>query len=269
MFNLQAYLSGGVVLVILAVLAWLVSVYKKDVSIVDNLWPVKFILLTVIYLFTIDEIGPRAQVVASLVFIWAIRLAVHITWRNWGEGEDRRYQAIRHNNEPNFTVKSLYIIFLFQAVLAWIISLPILAALTTSHPVGALDYFGTAIVVFGIVFESTADYQLQHFKSNPDNHGQVMDRGLWRFTRHPNYFGECSVWWGLFLLAISGGAWWSILSPLLMTFLLLKFSGVALLEKDISQRRPAYQDYIRRTNAFIPWRPRNISATETEKQVMR
>ena len=267
MFDLQAYLSGGVALAIFAVLAWLVSVYKKDVSIVDNLWPLKFFLLTVIYLFTIEEIGPRAQVIASLVFIWAIRLAVHITWRNWGEGEDRRYQAIRRNNEPNFTVKSLYIIFVFQALLALIISLPILAGLTAYQPLGVVDYIGIAVAVFGIVFEGTADFQLQRFKSNPGNRGQVMDRGLWRFTRHPNYFGECCVWWGLFLLAISSGGWWSILSPLLMTFLLLKFSGVALLEKDISDRRPAYRDYIRRTNAFIPWCPRNNPVNESEKQV--
>lgn len=269
MFDLQAYLSGGIALAMFALLAWIASIYKKDVSIVDNLWPLKFLLLTVLYLFTIDEIGPRAQIVAALVFIWGIRLAVHITWRNWGEGEDRRYQVIRKNNEPNFTFKSLYIVFVFQAILAWVISLPILAAVTANQPLGVLDYIGIAIVVFGIVFESTADYQLQQFKSVPDNHGRVMDRGLWRFTRHPNYFGECCVWWGLFLLAISGGGWWSILSPLLITFLLLKFSGVALLEKDISDRRPAYRDYIRRTNAFIPGRPRNITETESEKQVMQ
>jgi steroid 5-alpha reductase family enzyme len=114
-------------------------------------------------------------------------------------------------------------------------------------------------VLFGILFESIADAQLAAFKARPDSQGQVMDTGLWRYTRHPNYFGECCVWWGFYLFAVSAGGWWSIVSPLLMTILLLRVSGVTLLEKDIGERRPAYRDYVQRTNAFIPGLPKHAS----------
>jgi steroid 5-alpha reductase family enzyme len=190
------------------------------------------------------------------VAIWAIRLAGYITWRNWGEGEDHRYQAIRARNQPNFEWKSLYLVFVLQAVLAWIVSLSLLAAIASERPWGWLDTLGVAVAVFGIVFEAVGDAQLAAFKARPENRGQVMNLGLWHYTRHPNYFGEFCVWWGFYLMALSAGGWWAILSPLLMSVLLMKVSGVTLLEKDIGERRPAYRDYIARTNAFFPGMPR-------------
>jgi steroid 5-alpha reductase family enzyme len=147
-------------------------------------------------------------------------------------------------------------VFGLQAALAWVISLPLLAATGSTAPLGWLDAAGVALWLVGMIFEAGGDWQLARFKRDPANRGKVLDTGLWRYTRHPNYFGDFCVWWGFFLIALSAGGWWSIVGPLAMSFLLLKVSGVALLEKDIGERRPAYRDYIRRTNAFFPGPPR-------------
>jgi steroid 5-alpha reductase family enzyme len=143
------------------------------------------------------------------------------------------------------------------------VAAPFLAGAMGERPLGWGDAVGAALAGFGLVFESVGDGQLARFKADPAHRGQVMDRGLWRFSRHPNYFGEACVWWGLGLMALSGAGWagaWSIVSPLLMTVLLLKVSGIGLLEKDIAERRPAYRDYIVRTNAFVPGPPRRTTS---------
>ncbi len=251
-FDVQIYFSGLVVALALPSLVWLVSLLKRDVSIVDSLWSLVFLALCATYFLMYEFATQRGTIVLALVALWAIRLSAHITWRNWGEPEDARYQAMRRKHSPNFALKSLGIVFLLQGALAWIISLPLLAATTGSIPLNPTDMLAIALVVFGILFEGIADAQLAAFKAAPGNRGKVMDAGLWRYTRHPNYFGECCVWWGFYLFAVAAGGWWSVLSPVLMTFLLLRVSGVALLEKDITERRPAYRDYIARTNAFIP-----------------
>ena len=192
----------------------------------------------------------------ALVTLWGLRLAIYLAWRNSGHEEDRRYQAIRRRNEPNFALKSLWLIFGFQAALAWVISLPLAGAVAGSVSLGLLDALGVILFAVGLLFEAVGDLQLARFKSDPANAGRVMDRGLWRWTRHPNYFGDFCVWWGFYLLALGAGAWWSIAGPLIMSFLLLRFSGVRLLERDIGERRPAYAEYVRRTNAFFPGPPR-------------
>jgi steroid 5-alpha reductase family enzyme len=207
--------------------------------------------------------------VLVLVAVWAVRLSVYLTWRNWGEPEDRRYRRIRRHYEPGFTLASLYVIFGLQGLLAWIVSLPLLAAIAAPRSLGALDYAGVALWAVGIVFETVGDWQLARFKSDAANRGRVMDRGLWRYTRHPNYFGDTCVWWGFYLIALAGGGWWSFAGPLLMTFLLVRVSGVALLERDISERRPAYRDYILRTNAFMPGRPRTAGFAASEARGAR
>jgi steroid 5-alpha reductase family enzyme len=137
-----------------------------------------------------------------------------------------------------------------------VISLPLLAAVNSTTPLGWLDAIGAAVWLLGMVFEAGGDWQLARFKADPANRGKVLDSGLWRYTRHPNYFGDFCVWWGLFLIALAGGGWWSVIGPLVMSGLLLKVSGVVLLEKDIGERRPAYRDYVRRTSAFFPAPPR-------------
>ena len=264
---LRVAFSGLALIAALAVLTWLASVVRRDVSLVDRTWSVFIAGAAIVYALLLPAPGERGLWMLLLVVAWAARLALFITRRNWGHGEDRRYQQIRARNQPNFAFKSLYLVFALQAMLAWIVSAPFFAAMTGSvsndltmaKPIGWLDAAGIAVAAFGIVFETIADAQMAIFKKDPANKGQVMDRGVWRTTRHPNYFGETCVWWGFWLMALGGAGWggaWSVVSPLLMTVLLLKVSGVSLLEKDIGERRPAYRDYISRTNAFVPGWPR-------------
>jgi len=256
MLDVSAYFLALGALLALALLAWTVSVIRRDVSIVDSLWSLMFLVALLVYMATSEFSGPRSLLVLIMVAAWSLRLAAHITVRNHGQPEDRRYQAIRQNNQPHFWLKSLYIVFLLQGYLAWVICLPALAAVSGQTPLGPLDFAGVALWLTGMFFEVAGDYQLFKFQRSGKSAGAVLDTGVWRYTRHPNYFGEATLWWGIYLLALSAGAWWSIFAPLLMTFLLLRVSGVALLEKDISERRPAYRDYARRTNAFIPGWPR-------------
>jgi steroid 5-alpha reductase family enzyme len=256
MFDLTAYLWGFAAILAAGLGTWLVSLIERDVSIVDSLWSIMFLIAAVAYAIAVPETGPRTALVLVLTTLWAVRLSAYITWRNWGEAEDRRYQAIRRNNEPRFGLKSLYIVFGLQGTLAWVVSLPLLAAVASPAGLNTLDYLGVGLWLTGIIFEAGGDFQLARFKAKAENRGQVMDRGLWRYTRHPNYFGNFCIWWGFYFIAFAAGGWWAIVSPLLMTFLLLRVSGVALLEKDISERRPAYRDYSARTNAFFPGPPR-------------
>ncbi len=252
MFDLSLYIHGLMLVIGAAVLTWLLSLYLRNVAIVDTLWSVLFALLAWTYALEQTQLGLRAEWILLLVTLWALRLSIHITQRNWGHPEDRRYQAIRARNQPHFALKSLYLVFVLQALLAWIISLPLLGAIASREPLTVLDYVGSALWLVGFVFEAGGDWQLARFKATPGNEGKVMDRGFWGLTRHPNYFGDFCVWWGLYLTALSAGAWWSLPGPLLMSVLLLRVSGVALLEKDIGERRPQYAEYTRRTNAFFP-----------------
>ncbi len=255
----RAALAGMAVTGALAFGTWLASLKQRDVSLVDRMWAPMIAAPGIAYAWVLEPSwNLRTLGMSALLAFWAIRLAIYISWRNWGHGEDRRYQVIRARNEPNFPLKSLYLIFLLQTVLAWLISTPVLAVFTYDRGFGWVDGVGLAIVLFGVVFETVADQQLAVFKGKTENKGKVMDSGLWRYTRHPNYFGEFCVWWGLFVMALPPG-WWSLISPLLMSGLLLKVSGVALLEKDIGERRPAYRDYIRQTSAFFPWPPKTRS----------
>jgi steroid 5-alpha reductase family enzyme len=249
-------LAGLAVLGAMAFVGWLASLVLRDVGIVDSVWPLFFLAAALVYALLTPGSAPRDALVLGLVAAWALRLCAYLTWRNWREPEDRRYQAIRARNEPGFAWKSVYLVFGLQALLAWIVSLPLYAALAGRAPLGALDATGTALFVFGLAFETLADWQLARFCRKHINRGRVLDTGLWRYSRHPNYFGECCVWWGAFLIGAASGGWWTLGAPLVMTVLLLKISGVALLEKDIGARRPAYVDYIARTNAFLPGPPR-------------
>jgi len=238
-----------------ALLVWAVSVPLRDVSIVDSAWSLLVLAPVLVAAVLVPETGPRTPWIPLLASLWALRLAVYITWRHRGHGEDPRYAKIRARNEPHFAVKSLYLVFGLQALLAWVVALPVVAAVESDAPWNVLDAIGIALFALGLVIETAADAQLARFKAAPANRGQVMAQGLWRYSRHPNYFGEFCVWWGLWLVALAAGAWWTIASPLLMSVLLLKVSGVTLLERDIADRRPAYDAYAARTNAFFPWRP--------------
>jgi len=255
-FHFGAWLSALPVLLVAATFTWLLSIPMHNVSIVDSLWSLMLFAAGVIYGLDADPRAPRLSFVLWMLVFWAFRLSFYITKRNVGKGEDHRYQAIRARNEPGFTWKSLYLVFWLQALLTWIISLPLLGAFASNRPIGPLDWLGILVWLVGFVFEVGGDWQLARFKKDPANAGQVMNRGLWRYTRHPNYFGEFCIWWGFWLIALSAGAWWSIVGPLLISFLLLRVSGVTLLEKDIGNRRPQYADYVLKTNAFFPGPPR-------------
>ncbi|HTR11089.1 MAG TPA: DUF1295 domain-containing protein [Paraburkholderia sp.] len=239
---------------LLALVAWATSVPRRDVSIVDSVWGFLVLVPALVTVALLPQAGPRATVVLALAAIWAVRLSGHIAWRHRGKPEDRRYLAVRRRNEPHFAWKSLYLVFGLQALLGWVVATPLMAAAASPAPWNALDVVGLALFAFGLAFEAAADVQLARFRADARNREQVMDRGLWRYSRHPNYFGECCVWWGLWLVAAAAGAWWTVLSPLLVTVLLLKVSGVPLLEQDQGGRRPGYAEYVRRTPAFVPWR---------------
>ena len=255
---------GGLALVaVLALLTWIASLVQRDVSLVDRTWSLMIAGPTIVYALQTSWSSARAIATLALVVAWGARLAAYITWRIWGHGEDRRYQQIRARNQPNFAFKSLYLVFALQMALAWIVSAAPLAALTADRAFGVLDVAGIVVALAGFLFEAIGDAQMAAFKADPAHKAKVMDRGLWRYTRHPNYFGESCFWWGIWLIAIAAGgagAIWTVLSPLLMTVLLLKVSGVALLEKDIGERRPAYRDYVARTNAFVPGSPKDTCA---------
>jgi steroid 5-alpha reductase family enzyme len=255
--NLLLFALGAMFLMAFA--TWGLSLVLRDVSIVDSVWALFFLAAALIYFTDAPADGARPAIVLGLVAVWALRLSGYLTWRNWGEPEDRRYAAMRANHGDAFAIKSLVIIFLLQALLAWIIAMPLYPALVGDWPMGPLDYAGIALVLIGIGFETFADLQLARFKARPGNEGRVLDSGLWRYSRHPNYFGDFCVWWGLYLIAASAGGWWTLFSPLLMSVLLLKVSGVTLLEKDIGERRPSYRDYVARTSAFFPRPPRGRS----------
>lgn len=265
---LTCALMGLAVSAALAFAAWLLSLKLHDVSVVDPFWPFLIAGAGLAYAACLPSPGARGTLAMGLALAWALRLGTHLAWRKRGHGEDRRYQAIRKRNEPGFAFKSLYLVFGLQAVLAWCVSAPLGASLASSKPLGWLDLAAAALALFGLLFEAVADAQLSRFRADTSRRGQVMDQGLWRYSRHPNYFGEACFWWGLGLLALAGGGWsaaWSLVSPVLMTVLLLKVSGVVLLEADMVERHGAhgahgahggYRDYIERTPAFVPWLPR-------------
>jgi steroid 5-alpha reductase family enzyme len=235
-----------------ALLAWAVCTARRNAGLVDIFWSLFLLVAALSFLRETAEPSARALLVLSLVGIWALRLAAHLAVRNWNAPEDHRYQAIRARNQPGFAWKSLYLVFALQAVLAFIVALPLHGAMASSEPLNALDLVGALLVIAGLLVETIADTQLAAFRDDPDSRGQVLDSGLWRYSRHPNYFGEFCVWWGFYLLALAAGAWWALPSPLLMSVLLMRVSGVTLLEKDIGQRRPGYAQYVARTNAFFP-----------------
>lgn len=238
---------------------WLVSLLRRDVSIVDVWWGPGFALLAGIAFVLADAPGPRGALLVALTSLWGLRLGGHLLWRNHGREEDPRYARMRRHHGARFAWVSLATVFGLQAVLQWFVSLPVQIAQLApgTAPLGVLDAIGLALFATGLFFESVGDLQLARFRADPANQGRVMDRGLWRYTRHPNYFGDCLVWWGLFAIALSTPlGWLTIAAPLAMTFLLLRVSGVALLERSLVRTRPAYRDYIESTSAFFPRPPR-------------
>ena len=230
---------------------WLVSLKKNNVTHVDIMWSLFFVLNT-LYFFTAFTPSLRTALILFLVLLWGLRLSVYLAIRNWGKPEDARYLKIRQNNEPNFRFKSIYIIFGFQSILAWIVGSILFIATKNDHPITWLDYLGILVTLFGIIYESIADYQLMQFKNDIKNRGKLLQSGLWKLSRHPNYFGEILVWWGFFITTLVTGIHFNLIAPLLMTFLILRFSGVTLLEANLNKKFNDYDDYQKKVNTIIP-----------------
>ncbi|WP_440958673.1 DUF1295 domain-containing protein [Oceanicaulis sp. LC35] len=248
------------------IVLWLISIPLKDVSFIDSFWALGFVLVAgVTFLMTPGGDPERRLLLLAITTIWGLRLGGYIFLRWRKEGPDKRYVALLGKAKGNVHLFSLTQVFLMQGVLLWVVSLPVQLGQMPATPVGvgALAWIGAGLAVIGVFFESVGDFQMAQFKNDPANAGKVMDRGLWRYTRHPNYFGDACVWWGLFLIAAeTGPGRLSFVGPLLLTFLLVKWSGAALLERRLKRSRPEYEDYIRRTSSFIPMPPRRGKPAE-------
>lgn len=254
--SLLVALSGLAVVLSAMTALWLGSLLRGDASIVDPFWGPGFALVTATYLLVDGRFVDRGLLALVLVTVWAGRLGYHLLKRNRREGEDPRYRAMREAGGPGWALRSLVTVFWLQAGLLWIISAPLFGSVVSTAPLGAWDVVGTVVFLVGLAIESLADLQLARFKADPANRGRVLDRGLWRYSRHPNYFGEFVLWWGLYLVAVGGGAYWSIVGALVISFLLLKVSGVTMLEERLEETKPGYAEYVRRTSTFVPWPPR-------------
>lgn len=271
----------AVVIAAAMLVTWFIAGMIFNVGIVDITWGLGFVLLAWTALIVVavnpledsesGEITEIARVswvswlLVALVTIWGLRLAIHLGRRNIGKPEDHRYAAMRKKRGSMFWIHSLWIVFGLQGLLMWIVSLPVQAGVESSTDGWDFRYWlllisGIVLWVVGFFFEAVGDRQLRRFKSDPENKGKVLNRGLWRFTRHPNYFGDFLIWWGLFLIAWSAGHWWTFVGPLVMSILLIRVSGVRMLEKTIGKRRPEYELYRQTTNAFFPWRPKRLAS---------
>jgi steroid 5-alpha reductase family enzyme len=242
-------------------LAWLVSVLRRDTSIIDAFWGPGLVVSAWVSLICASAVHPLGVLITGLVSLWGARLGWHLLRRNLAQGEDRRYREMREKARGHWVARSYLTVFMLQGALLWLVSAPLQTAIALGAGITpwreGLSLLGVALFVLGMVFEAVADAQLDRFKRDPANKGKVMDRGLWRYSRHPNYFGEACIWWGLFLTALPAPLTaWTLFSPALVTLLLLKVSGLPLAEKGMESRRPGYADYARRTSAFIPLPPR-------------
>lgn len=252
--------SAAALLLLFFLAGWLLALARRDVSTVDVQWGLAFVALAGLGAGLGGGSLPRRLLLLTLVALWGGRLAWHIHRRNRGRGEDYRYAAMRERHGERFGWVSLFTVFLLQGALALFIGLPLLYAAASRQPaaLGVWDLAGVAVWGIGFAFEAVGDAQLARFRADPAQRGRVMDRGLWRYTRHPNYFGDATLWWGFFVIACATpGGWRTLASPLLMTFLLLRVSGVALLEKGLAASKPGYALYVARTSAFFPWFPRD------------
>jgi steroid 5-alpha reductase family enzyme len=256
---LNLYLLAGLVVLCLMTLLWLTSLSLRNSSIVDIFWGTGFVVVVwVSFLLGTQGYLPRKILLAALVTIWGLRLSLHIFRRNAGKPEDFRYAKWRDESGARWWWVSLFKVFLLQGVLLWVVSAPLVAAEVSPTPasLGAVEGMAVLVWAIGFFFEAVGDWQLARFKADPANRGRLLDGGVWRYTRHPNYFGDAAQWWGFYLVAAAGGGAWTAFSPILLTFLLVRVSGVGLLERTLKDSKAGYREYMERTPAFVPWFPR-------------
>lgn len=253
------FLQAFLIIFVFVTLLWIWSVFIKNVSIIDIFWGFGFVLVNAFYVFNSGELNTRKILLLVLVSIWGLRLAFYLAWRNIGKGEDFRYQEFRKNYGPKrYWWFSFFQTFLLQGILIMIVSLPLLGVQSsmTKGDLTLLDYAGIAVWLIGFAFEAGGDFQLARFKSNTANKGKVLNTGFWKYTRHPNYFGDSAVWWAYAIFSIAAGSYWQIVGAVIMTLLIIKISGVALLEKTLNTTKPEYEEYVQKTNSFLPWFPK-------------
>lgn len=256
---LTLFLHASLLILILFTILWLWSVLLKNVSIVDLFWGAGFVVVNTFYVWMSGEVTIRKILILVLVAVWGGRLSLYLTLRNKGKGEDFRYQEFRRKyGTERYWWISFFQTFLLQGVLIMLISLPLLGVSmgNQSDSLNVTDYFGILVWLMGFTFEAGGDYQLSRFKDNPENKGKVLCSGFWKYTRHPNYFGDASVWWAYGIFSIAAGSYWQVIGSVLMTFLIIKVSGVALLEKTLNNTKPQYYDYVKKTSSFFPWFPK-------------
>lgn len=260
--SLAAIIFGNLLALYAAsILVWLLSLRLKDASIIDICWGLFCAAPAVLTYLRIDGASPRDAIITGCALLWGVRLAGYLAKRNIGHGEDVRYVAMRKSREAkgDFALWSLVWVYLLQATIAWLVSLPVQAGqFGPDKPLGPFVFAGVAVFAIGLAFEAIGDAQLAAFKKDPANKGKLMDRGLWGWTRHPNYFGDACVWFGLALMALDGPfGWIGIASPFIMAHFLVNISGKALLERNMSRKYgEAYDDYKRRTSGFFPRPPK-------------
>jgi steroid 5-alpha reductase family enzyme len=256
---LTLFLQAALIILVLVTFLWVWSIFIKNVSIVDIFWGFGFVVVNAFYVFNSGELSPRKILILTLVSIWGLRLAIYLALRNIGKGEDYRYQEFRRSfGFKNYWWISYFQTFLLQGLLIMIVSLPLLG-ISSSQSDGTLkllDYVAILMWLIGFAFEACGDYQLARFKKNETNKGKVLNTGFWKYTRHPNYFGDSLVWWAYGVLSISAGNYWHIVGAIVMTLLIIKISGVSLLEKTLKETKPQYKEYIEKTSSFFPWFPK-------------
>lgn len=256
----NAMLIAAITIAVVMVTTWIISLIIKNASIVDIVWGAGFAVTSWVLAATVKGDSGRQTLLAVMVGLWGMRLALYLAKRNLGHGEDWRYKAMRKKKGKNFGIISLVTVFGLQGALMWTVSLPVIIGNADDSPgVGPIAVMGILLWIVGLTFEAVGDYQLAKFKKDPANATKVMDKGLWSLTRHPNYFGDALLWWGIGIVgAETGTGIFGFIGPVVMTFFLLKISGVPMLERSLSRRREGYADYVARTSGFIPRPPKKI-----------
>jgi steroid 5-alpha reductase family enzyme len=256
---LTLFLQATLIIICCVSILWVISIFIKDVSIIDLFWGTGFVIVNAFYLFLHDEFNLRRWIVLALVTIWGLRLSIYLAIRNIGKGEDARYKEFRRSyGARRYWWLSFFQVFLLQAILMMIVSLPLLGIAIGNSDEGLyfIDYVAMVFWIIGFSFEAGGDYQLFRFKRDDLNKGKVLNAGFWKYTRHPNYFGDTMIWWSFALFCIASANYWYIIGSFVMTLLIIKVSGVALLEKSLSETKPEYKEYIEKTNSFFPFFPK-------------
>lgn len=253
------FLQATLIIILCVSVLWIISVFIRNVSIIDIFWGVGFVIVNAFYQFMANELNLRRFIVLILVSVWGMRLSIYLAVRNIGKGEDARYTKFRRSyGEKRYWWFSFFQVFLLQAILMMIVSLPLLGIASDNSNDGLIfiDYLALVFWTIGFSFEAGGDYQLFRFKRNKLNKSKVLDTGFWKYTRHPNYFGDTMIWWSYALFCMASGYYWNILGSVVMTLLIIKVSGVTLLEKDLSETKPEYREYKEKTSSFLPFFPK-------------